>query len=90
MGYCISCSSISNLGRNEFQNYSKTSSNNHPENTSNQLLRAIFLEGNFSFFIINYNEPGNMSNQLYIPELQPPFSITNEFEKISTSLTLVL
>ena len=45
--------------------YSKTSPYDHPENTTNPLLRTIFSERIFSFIIINEKEPENTGNPLF-------------------------
>ena len=46
-------------------NYSKTSPYDHPENTTNPLLRTIFFRTEFFFIIISDKEPGNTGNLLF-------------------------
>ena len=58
--------------------YSKTSPYNHPENTTNPLLRTIFFRTDF-FFHYHQWKGTRKYGQPVIPELRPPFSVPNEF-----------
>ena len=64
--------------------YSRRSPNDHPDNTSNPLLRLFFLERIFFFFMIKDNEPVNPSYPLfrYVPVFRIFYQGTQRSERI--------